>query len=330
MLALRVFGISLEFNHSNSLPFQKTKNAQISWQITPEDQQLPNRMKFLEANPDVPENPPDKTPHFSFQDQQAAQLETQDEEGEKIPRVEGEEENVKIIPSSKDQVSNSPAPQTISLPKATSDPPSDNRLSPTQSSLPKSQIDQESASNGKGIKLKHNEKMGEEQRIINLSKGISQSDNALAYSPKISYSEENPKPRTRPKLSPDILSGPLMKTRTNAPRVGTIAIECRLHPYGVYLQEMLQAIEEQWHQLARGSMRYLKFDQLPPKITYRFTLMASGSIQEMQRLDTEESGLPAELCRQAIASRVPFGEWTDRMIQDFGKSDQITISFSYK
>ena len=40
----------------------------------------------------VPENAPDKTSNFSFQDQQAAQPETQDEEGEKIPRVEGEEE----------------------------------------------------------------------------------------------------------------------------------------------------------------------------------------------------------------------------------------------
>ena len=121
-----------------------------------------------------------------------------------------------------------------------------------------------------------------------------------------------------------------MKTRTNAPRVGTIAIECRLHPYGVYLQEMLQSIEEQWHQLAKGSMRYLKFDQLPPKITYRFKLMANGSIQSIERLDQEESSIAAELCRQAIASRVPFGEWTDRMIQDFGKSDEITISFSYR
>ena len=37
----------------------------------------------MEANPVVPENAPDKTSNFSFQDQQAAQPETQDEEGEK-------------------------------------------------------------------------------------------------------------------------------------------------------------------------------------------------------------------------------------------------------
>ena len=330
LFVARVFGIPFEFAKPQSFPLQTDQSIEISWQLISPKEPKPQRMKFMEANPVVPENAPDKTSNFSFQDQQAAQPETQDEEGEKIPRVEGEEENVKIIPSSKDTVSNSPAPPTISLPKATSHSSSDDRLSTTQSSPPKSQIDQESPSNGKGIKLKRNERIGEDQRIINLSKGISQTDNALAYSPNISYSEEKPKPRTRPKLSPDLLSGPLMKTWTNAPRVGTIAIECRLHPYGVYLQEMLQSIEEQWHQLAKGSMRYLKFDQLPPKITYRFKLMANGSIQSIERLDEEDSSIAAELCRQAIASRVPFGEWTDRMIQDFGKSDEITISFSYR
>jgi len=40
--------------------------------------------------------------------------------------------------------------------------------------------------------------------------------------------------------------------------------------------------------------------------------------------------LAAELCRQAIASRVPFGEWSEKMIQDFGQSDQITINFRYQ
>ena len=44
-----------------------------------------------------------------------------------------------------------------------------------------------------------------------------------------------------------------MKSITSAPRVGTVAIECRLHPYGVYIQKMMQSIEEQWNQLARGS-----------------------------------------------------------------------------
>ena len=93
---------------------------------------------------------------------------------------------------------------------------------------------------------------------------------------------------------------------------------------------MLQSIEEQWNQLAKGSIHYLQRDRLPGRITLRFKLEASGTISNLVRIDNEGYSLAAELCRQAIASRVPFGEWSEKMIQDFGQSDQITINFKYQ
>ena len=121
-----------------------------------------------------------------------------------------------------------------------------------------------------------------------------------------------------------------MRTLTTAPRIGTIAIESRLHPFGVYLQKMLKAIEEQWHQLALGSIRFMQKDRLPGTLTFRFTLLSTGGINNLSRLDSEGASLAAELCRQAIASRAPFGNWTEDMISDFGKFDEITISFRYR
>ena len=93
---------------------------------------------------------------------------------------------------------------------------------------------------------------------------------------------------------------------------------------------MLQSIEEQWNQLAMGSIRYLQRDRLPGQITLRFKLEATGNISNLSRIDDEGYSLAAELCRQAIASRVPFGEWTQKMIQDFGQSDEITLNFQYR
>jgi hypothetical protein len=121
-----------------------------------------------------------------------------------------------------------------------------------------------------------------------------------------------------------------MKSTTSAPRTGQIAIECRLHPYGVYIQEMLQSIEEQWNQLARGSIHYLQRERLPGRISFRFKLEASGQIKDLSRIDNEGYSLAAELCRQAIASRVPFGQWTEKMINDFGLSDEMTLNFQYR
>ncbi len=148
--------------------------------------------------------------------------------------------------------------------------------------------------------------------------------------PVIKPIQTKDQPKQRPQLSPDLIHGPLMKSLSSAPRIGEIAIECRLHPYGVYIQKMLQSIEEQWNQLAIGSLQYLQRDRLPGKVTLKFKLQATGKISNLTRIDQEGYTLAAELCRQAVASRVPFGEWTEKMIKDFGQSDEITLSFQYQ
>jgi hypothetical protein len=72
-------------------------------------------------------------------------------------------------------------------------------------------------------------------------------------------------------------------------------------------------------------------DQILPKVTYTFTLMDDGSIRGLQKTSIGDPlNLSSELCRQAIASRVPFGEWEKEMIAEFGNSDQITITFNYR
>ena len=122
-----------------------------------------------------------------------------------------------------------------------------------------------------------------------------------------------------------------MKTISSAPRIGAVAVECRLHPYGVYVQEMLRSIEDQWHQLANDSFSFLQRDKLKDKITFQFTLLADGTIIDLKKInENDKFSLPGELCRQAIASRVPFGIWTPDMVDDFGQSDVITIHFNYR
>ena len=49
------------------------KEIEIMWDVQAVQKPESNSKKFIEANPDSPINPPDKTDNFSFQDQQAAQ-----------------------------------------------------------------------------------------------------------------------------------------------------------------------------------------------------------------------------------------------------------------
>ncbi len=142
---------------------------------------------------------------------------------------------------------------------------------------------------------------------------------------------KDPKPvfASRPKISPKVIQGPVLNSIKPAPRIGSISVECRFHPYGVYVQEMLQAIEEQWGQLVRGSLPYLGKAALPGRISLQFTLEMNGRIRSLIRIDQEGNSLASDLCRQAISSRAPFGEWSEEMKKDFGSSDLVTIHFSY-
>ena len=306
----------------------RTKNetlskATIEWQIKPKLNKYFEK-KFIEANPNIPENPPDDVNKFSFRDQQAAQPEiSKNNLSELVPQINGSTQSVKIVDASKN----------IKTPKNQSTQRKQNEI---KSGKINAQVSKPSITS-KGETTKSKSPEGFFSKRLLDDKDKKNPENLIASlqverrgSVISDANNQNQTPQKRPRLSRELIHGPLMKSITSAPRVGTVAVECRLHPYGVYIQKMMQSIEEQWNQLARGSIQYLQRDRLPGKVTWRFTLVANGSIQNLSRIDNGVESLPSDLCRQAIASRVPFGPWSDKMIEDFGKSDEVTISFLYK
>lgn len=311
----------------------KGQEIEIEWSIQQLEETRIKKKKFVEANPNSPINSPDNTNNFSFRDQQAAQPTTNTEKTKgDLPKVNGMQFSSKVTPT---KIESPPQPQfTEQSKKTTQEENEDIAIEQTAKVKPKNmQIPNVEKVDKNGLKIEEQEKDGRD-RVINLSKNHSEKDpnnegQQLALKePKLETSIAR---RPRPKLSPDLLHGPIMKTTSNAPRVGMLAVECRLHPYGVYVQEMLRSIEDQWQQLAYNSLSFIQRDRLKNRISYRFTLLADGSISNLKNLDSlGEFSLPAEICRQAIASRVPFGNWTPEMKDDFGESDTITIHFNYR
>ena len=319
LIILQETTISVHSNFKNLNRYSE-KEIQIEWQNVPHhDNQL--RPRFVESNPNAPENPPDEVKQFSFRDQQAAQPKIKEYTPlKKTPQIDSNENSAKIIKGKKKQrlELSSPPPPLLS-------PRPDNSIElPTKLISSKAEI--EKTDNQTGSYSNKKIKPGKDVEELILASIIENSSQPNAAKRK----PQQVRPKTRPKLPPDLIHGPLMKSTSSAPRTGQIAIECRLHPYGVYIQEMLQSIEEQWNQLARGSIHYLQRDRLPGRISFRFKLEASGHIKDLSRIDNEGYSLAAELCRQAIASRVPFGEWTEKMINDFGLSDEMTLNFQYR
>ncbi len=309
-----------------------SKQIEIKWNLEAPKLNTKELKKFVEANPDSAVNPPDKTQNFSFRDQQAAQpKKTDSKEIKALPKIDGIERSTKIIPSTNPYPESQPQTNQEQFKKMLTEKTNGERkTAPETQHANKSMFEETQKSKISIGFTEDNSNAYIKDRVIDLTK----KKNSNLEKERVEMTNaKTPKSallKPRPKLSPELLAGPLMKTSSNAPRVGSLAIECRLHPYGVYVQEMLKSIEDQWHHLAADSLSFIQRDKLNDKITYRFTLLADGSIKNLERISKSNNYLPAELCRQAIASRVPYGNWTQEMINDFGQSDVITINFNYR
>ena len=301
--------------------------TQISWELPKDKSKSIKEFSFIEANPEVMENEPENSKLLSFRNQQAANPEDFDTKiNSNVPISPGKLKTAKIVNAQKQQESQGEI-------KAESNPITSSQVAPKKQAYANELLETEkpkidpnrSKEDGSFSNAEKNKKRS---KIISLSKSKPENDkfslveNNNIQSPNKTFAY-------RPKLSPSVINGPVLRSATLAPRVGTIAVECRLHPYGVYVQQMLQAIEEQWGQLVRGSIEFIRREKLPNKISYQFTLTAEGRIESLARLDKQENSLASDLCRQSISSRSPFGEWSAEMIHDLGESDVITIHFNY-
>ena len=323
-LTFVIVKLLLSVNPFTSINYKnlERRNVEVSWLV----QELPQedvtiQKKYAEANPLIPSHPPDETNLISSQDQQVAQpiLPELIKDNQVLPSNTGNSQNFKIIPLSKSQESKKQLEQS----EIKSTYPQTSMPSPTLQSTDLDMLSK--TTTGWQIESKNSHK---NQKNINLSDQAHEKDNK---NPTSNKKQDTNRQKSRPKLSLEVLNGPLLQKALGTPRIGKVAIECRLNPYGVYMQSMLKAIERQWGELILNSYRYTQREQYMDKATFRFTLLRSGRIKNLNQVGHGRNELlSAELCRQAIASRAPFGEWTQKMIEEFGESDEVSITFNYR
>jgi len=316
---LCIFLASQNFYFPSVQSYQNRQNDTIYWESFESIKQDPPH-RFAEANPEVPENIPELTPLISTRNQQAAQpLELDLSKNELLPKERGDSQNLKVVPKEESTPANMPLP-VHSPPTLETAPPSLPRSAFQDLGKPVHSPDDKSFAIPKS-------KESTNKKIIDIS--TPKNGESIGKKP-LQQPKEAPM-RSRPVLSLEVLNGPLLKKEILAPRSGKVSIECRLNPLGIYMKEMLTAIERQWGILAGNSFSYFNADQMPSKVTYKFTLLSSGQIEYLQQYQEQKlDNLAAELCRQAIASRAPFGLWSEEMIAEFGNSDEIVITFNYQ
>lgn len=334
---------------------QKSGEQEFDLQLVEAEEE----QRYVEANPDAPENEPDRTNQFSDRAQQAAQENQVGDTPSPTPFVDGEE-----VDSQKIKEGSMPVEPSLSQPVIESvqggqssqgQPASaDSEPSPEQpliQTMPKVApppptpefIDEVEEQDEGGVEIpiirKNSEdpdpdSTREDEKTVNVNIPPSVAQLLSEFQqelPEVDQPEgsENarPQPMPRPRLSPDVLPGPLMASQNYAASMGITAIDARFSQFGFYLKQMFDTIQLQWYSLLANVT--IGQENRPARVDVEFVLTSEGRVDKAEVLDTNAGQLATLLCKDAIESRSPFGPWTEQMVASMGDETTIRIRFIY-
>jgi hypothetical protein len=286
----------------------------------------PEPFKFVEANPNAPDQAPDKTTNFSFMNQQVAQEKPTPNGKSDRPAMEGKKdfestqivtgqlskpvEHVEATPPSESQqevVTKAPRPEINPL-----------------SGFEKKQGDDANAYGSNIAKIPAtSSSLQQAQAGV---KNAPMTDDAVADQPAI----DPKKPRARPSIVTQQQVRPAIfaENKFGTSNIGNIAVDAKWSSYGAYLQKMLETVQVQWERILIESRTY------PPSgtsVTVKFVLEGSeGKIARIISVDGTAGDTGARTCVSGITDRAPYGAWTDDMKAVLGEKQEMTFTFYYQ
>ncbi len=302
-----------------------------------------NEPQFFEANPDAPKNKPDQSNNYSYREQQAADKSPQQDAMDK-PKVDGKEDSRKILDGKlhsyqnvvtglytleeefdnnqdRDTVESEYASQrfTSSSLNAADDP----------EFIDLDVITENNSGSRSSANYDHNgiiKKFNSDaplsvyriDDVINDSKSL---DNIgdRRNSSKI-------KPRLRPRLAAELITGPLMSSNRSANRYGSVAIDATFSEFGEYERQFYAAIQTGWYQ----EIDYFQPIDTATRVQVSFTIHLDGSITDLYTAHSTASDIATFICEEAISKRSPFRAWTKEMVKVFGIKRNLNIVFYYR
>lgn len=293
----------------------------------------PERPKrFVEVNPDVPDNDPGETDNYGARNQQAAQPVPGDDRSER-PKTTGEAKESTAIVTGIRQPPPEPMPQpgangqngagmtavvigSPGQPKATEPLPGFEKI-----------IGDNPDGIGTNIGKQPGGKPEDEKPQSGKSDGAGSAPQVLAVSGGgVPGVPGRPAPRPRPKLQnvrPTILANQPL----SASNAGTTAVNSRLSEAGVWWDEFISTVDAQFQKLAE------EMSTRPPSrstVVIRFMVTKDGEVRILDIDGEATAGRVAALtCLDAIRARAPYRPWTQDMINMFGEEEEVTFSFLF-
>lgn len=303
----------------------------------------PAEARFVEASPEAPENEPDRKDQYSYRAQQAADNSPLSD-AENKPKVDGEEDSQKILQGSLEQAP--PLQPGVYMPVAR--PGEDDGvqggklgvsnlhvLPQLAKPLPAPNfIQQDPASAlGPGSRVDF---VGETPEVIEAPDPDAPID---VYRPQPTLEqtqnvgdgkggsiEAQPVPRARPRLAPELITGPLMRSHGSTSRRGSLAIDATFSEFGEYEQQFYAAVQTGWYQ----EIEFFQPIDTSTRVQVRFTLYADGRVDKVKAVQTNASEIATFICETAITKRSPFRPWTKEMVHVFGQQRTLNVVFHYR
>ena len=303
----------------------------------------PAEARFVEASPEAPENEPDRKDQYSYRAQQAADNSPLSDAANK-PKVDGEEDSQKILQGSLEQApplepgvytpvarpgeddgvqgGKLGAPNVLVLPQLAKPLPAPNFIQqdPASALGPGSRVDFvgeapeviEAPDPDAPIDVYRPQSMVEQTQKVGDGKGGSL--------------EAQPVPRARPRLAPELITGPLMRSHASASRRGSLAIDATFSEFGEYEQQFYAAVQTGWYQ----EIEFFQPIDTSTRVQVRFTLYADGRVDKVKAVQTNASEIATFICETAITKRSPFRSWTKEMVHVFGQQRTLDVVFHYR
>jgi len=295
--------------------------------------ETPPPQRFVEVNPDAPDNVPDKTDNFGAQNQQVAQ-EVPDPEGKSdAPAVEGqtEVESTAIVSGARNEVPaevtqmNPPSPEVLEeVQQALQE-----AARQAQNPLPGTEKVEGESTDGIGsniVKVPENPQAISER--IEGTADATQRDGAASGG---AFRVDPSRPAPRPTLSASQVRPAFLAQRVDGTsNLGVIAHNALRTEYGAYLARIIDAVDTQWDKNIRAKLEGgFSYPLADSKVTVKFRLNKEGDVS-IVNVDGSADTVWSRVCVDAVAQRAPYGVWTSDMIAILGESTEITFTFHYQ
>lgn len=323
----------MKFDAIPAAPRPADRTRDFSIELSPEimaraQQPKPaDPFKFVETNPEAPENTPDKTNNFAAQNQQVAQpVATPDGKSDR-PAMEGKKdfESNQIVNGRLSQ----PTEVSPPVPPPVEVPPAEKVVAPPraeQNPLPGTEKFEGENKDGIGGSLaKRLDNARAVPEKVEGTPDAKQIDGATSMQPAI----DPRRPQPRPQLVKAVQARPaiLAENKFGTTNIGNIAVDARWSNYGQYLQKMIETVQIQWE-------RIIISQKANPvngsRVTVKFIMDDQGRIERIVAVDTTANEVATAACVSGISDPAPYGPWTDDMKAVLGSHQEMTFTFYYQ